>query len=98
MATIICPFRIEVADADLIDLKARLGNARWPDKEPVSDWSQGVPLSYLKELCNYWEKEYDWRKSEARLNELPQFVTEIDGISVSRTFVDERLCSTKATT
>ena len=82
MATIIRPFRIEIADADLIDLKARLGNARWPEKELVSDWSQGVPLSYLKELCNYWEKEYDWRKTEARLNELPQFVTDIDGISI----------------
>jgi hypothetical protein len=78
----VIPFTIGVSDADLRDLHERLRRARWPEAETVSDWSQGVPLAYLKELCDYWAKTYDWRATEARLNELPQFRTEIDGLGI----------------
>ena len=55
------PFRIEVSEADLRDLRQRLKRTRWPERETVEDWSQGVPLAYLRELCRYWGEEYDWR-------------------------------------
>ena len=76
------PFRIEVPDAELDDLRARLRATRWPERETVDDWSQGVPLSYLRELCDHWAGEYDWRATEARLNAVPQFRTEIDGLGI----------------
>jgi hypothetical protein len=76
----VTPFRIEVPDAALDDLGERLRRTRWPEEEPVEDWSQGVPLAYLRELCRYWAEDYDWRATEARLNALPQFRTEIDGL------------------
>jgi pimeloyl-ACP methyl ester carboxylesterase len=76
------PFRIEVPEADLDDLRERLARTRWPEPETVDDWSQGVPLSYLRELCGYWADGYDWRATEARLNALPQFRTDIDGLSI----------------
>ena len=76
----IVPFRIEIAEAELADLRRRLRQTRWPEHETVADWSQGVPLAYLRELCDYWADGYDWRATEARLNALPQFQTEIDGI------------------
>ena len=60
------PFRIDVPDAELDDLRARLNAARWPERETVDDWSQGVPLDYMKELCAYWASGYDWRATEAR--------------------------------
>jgi epoxide hydrolase len=75
-------FRIEVPDAELDDLRARLRRARWPEREPVEDWSQGVPLAYLQALCGYWADGYDWRATEARLNALPQFRTVIDGLGI----------------
>jgi pimeloyl-ACP methyl ester carboxylesterase len=75
-------FRIEVAEAELDDLRDRLRRTRWPECEPVDDWSQGVPLAYLKELCDYWASGYDWRATEARLNALPQFRAEIDGLGI----------------
>jgi pimeloyl-ACP methyl ester carboxylesterase len=75
-------FRIEVPDAELDDLRDRLRGTRWPERETVDDWSQGVPLEYLKELCDHWASEYDWRATEARLNALPQFRTEIDGLGI----------------
>jgi epoxide hydrolase len=78
----ILPFRIEVPEAELADLRRRLRQTRWPEREPVADWSQGVPLAYLRELCDYWADGYDWRATEARLNALPQFQTEIDGIRI----------------
>lgn len=65
------PFRIDIPEAELIDLRERLLRTRWPDEEPVVDWSQGVPLAYLRELCGYWATEYDWRATERRLNALP---------------------------
>jgi epoxide hydrolase len=76
----IVPFRIEIAEAELADLRRRLRQTRWPERETVAGWSQGVPLAYLRELCDYWADGYDWRATEARLNALPQFQTEIDGI------------------
>jgi epoxide hydrolase len=75
-------FRIEVAEAELDDLRDRLRRTRWPERETVGDWSQGVPLAYIEDLCHYWESEYDWRATEARLNELPQYRTEIDGLGI----------------
>jgi pimeloyl-ACP methyl ester carboxylesterase len=79
---VIAPFRIDVAAAELDDLRARLRAARWPEPELVDDWSQGVPLAYLRELCAWWAEEYDWRATEARLNAIPQFTTSIDGVAI----------------
>jgi len=78
----ITPFRIAIPDRDLDDLRERLRRTRWPEREPVDDWSQGIPLEYLKDLCRYWLEEYDWRASEARLNTFPQFRTELDGLGI----------------
>jgi Epoxide hydrolase N terminus len=75
-------FRIEIPDDDLADLRRRLHDARWPEPEPVTDWSQGVPLSYLQELCRYWAGDYDWRPTETHLNLPPQYRTEIDGLAI----------------
>ena len=75
-------FRIEIPDAALRDLRERLERTRWPEAETVEDWSQGVPLAYLRELCRYWAEQYDWRATEARLNALPQFRTEINGLGI----------------
>jgi pimeloyl-ACP methyl ester carboxylesterase len=82
MSDEVTDFRIEVAEAELEDLRARLRRTRWPERETVEDWSQGVPLAYLEELCGYWADGYDWRATERRLNELPQFRTVIDGIGI----------------
>lgn len=76
------PFGVNIAEADLADLRARLTATRWPDPECVDDWSQGMPLAYARELVTYWVDEYDWRDREARLNRWPQFVTEIDGLDI----------------
>jgi pimeloyl-ACP methyl ester carboxylesterase len=76
------PFRIEVPQADLDDLRQRLASSRWPDELPGVGWSRGVPLGYLKDLADYWANGFDWRGQEAKLNELPQFTTEIDGQNV----------------
>jgi pimeloyl-ACP methyl ester carboxylesterase len=78
--TEIKPFRFEVSDEQLEDLKLRIGATRWPSKELVDDRSQGVQLKTLQELARYWETDYDWRKAEAKLNALPQFTTELDGV------------------
>ena len=82
MATQPTPFRIAVAQEELDDLRARLRATRWPEPAPVADWSQGVPLAYLRELCAHWADGYDWRATEARLNALPQFRTAVDGLGV----------------
>src|ERR687889_1295845 len=76
------PFRIEVPQADLDDLRQRLASSRWPDELPGVGWSRGVPLGYLKDLADYWANGFDWRGQEAKLNELPQYTTEIDGHNV----------------
>ena len=74
------PFRIDMSDEALDDLRRRITATRWPGAELVADRSQGVQLATLRELARYWESDYDWRRCEARLNALPQFVTEIDGL------------------
>jgi epoxide hydrolase len=75
-------FRIEVWQEDLDNLNGRLGRARWPDELPDVGWSRGVPLGYIKDLAGYWRDSHDWRTWEARLNELPQFTTQIDSQNV----------------
>lgn len=75
-------FQLEVTDAVLDDLKKRLSMTRWPNKETPEDWSQGIPLGYMQELCDYWQHEYDWRAREERFNRFPQFITEIDGVDI----------------
>jgi pimeloyl-ACP methyl ester carboxylesterase len=76
------PFRIDVAQEDLDDLRRRIAATRWPSKELVEDRSQGVQLATLQALARYWETDYDWRKAEAELNALPQFTTEIDRVDI----------------
>jgi epoxide hydrolase len=80
--TAIRPFRIDMPQADLDDLRDRLARTRWPDELPDVGWAYGVPLGYLKGLAEYWRTSYDWRKHEATLNEYPQFTTMIDGANV----------------
>ena len=75
----VTPFRIDIAQADIDDLRGRLARTRWPDELPEAGWMYGIPLDQTKDLARYWATEYDWRRHEARLNELPQFVTTIDG-------------------
>jgi epoxide hydrolase len=82
MDTSIKPFRINVPQADLDDLAMRLKNIRWPDEPSGIDWSFGIPVGYLQELAEYWRTRYNWRAQEAKLNEIPQFTTEIDGHDV----------------
>jgi pimeloyl-ACP methyl ester carboxylesterase len=72
------PFRIDIPQADLDDLKARLANTRWPSEVPGVGWSRGVPVGYLKELAEYWRTSFDWRAQEAQLNQFRQYVTTID--------------------
>jgi pimeloyl-ACP methyl ester carboxylesterase len=76
------PFQVGISQADLEDLQERLARTRWPDELPGVGWSRGVPLGYLKELAEYWQTGYDWREWEARLNEFPQFTTQIDGQNI----------------
>lgn len=76
------PFILDVPQSELDDLNARIDLTRWPEKEPVSDWSQGTPLAVLQDLVAYWRNEYDWRRCEARLNALGQYITEIDGLDI----------------
>jgi pimeloyl-ACP methyl ester carboxylesterase len=76
------PFMIEIAKAELEALRARVTATRWPDEETVPDHSQGVQLTTIQALARYWATDYDWRKCEARLNTLPQFLTEIDGLDI----------------
>ena len=78
----VSPFRIAVPDAVLADLNLRLRNTRWPEAELVHDWSQGVPLKWIRDICNYWAEQYDWRNREAMLNRFAQFKTGIDGLAI----------------
>src|SRR5882757_2006978 len=84
------PFRISVPDQQLVDLRRRIAATRWPDQETVNDRSQGVQLKKLQEVLRYWGTEYDWRKVEARLNALPMFMTEIDGVDIHFIHVKSR--------
>src|SRR5688572_15924659 len=76
------PFKVNLPEEDLVDLKRRILATRWPEKETVSDQTQGVPLATLKALAKYWATEYDWRKVEARLNSHPNFITNVDGLDI----------------
>jgi pimeloyl-ACP methyl ester carboxylesterase len=76
------PFHVKIPEGQLIDLRKRIAAMRWPDKETVNDQSQGVQLATMKKLADYWAKDYDWRKTEAKLNSYPQFVTNIDGVDI----------------
>ena len=80
--TAIRPFSFEVSDAELAELRRRIAATRWPEKETVPDQSQGVPLATMRELARYWATDYDWRKGEAKLKALPQFITRIDGLDI----------------
>ncbi len=82
MSDAIKDFAIDIPEADLDDLRRRLAATRWPDAETPDDWSQGVPLSYMREVCDYWRDSYDWRRCEAALNAYPQFKTQIDGVDI----------------
>ena len=88
------PFRIQVSQADLEDLGGRLRRTRWPERECVDNWSQGIPLDYTRELAAYWADGYDWRDREARLNTFDQFVTEIDGLDIH--FIHQRSANPRA--
>src|SRR5262245_3255872 len=76
------PFRVHFPDKALADLKRRIAATQWPERELVADQSQGVQLATMQKLAQYWATDYDWRKCEAKLNALPQFVTEIDGVDI----------------
>jgi len=76
------PFRIEATETELEDLRRRLLATRWPEPETVDDWSQGVPLSYLKDVIDYWARDYDWRSREAQLNRFPQYKTRLADIDI----------------
>jgi pimeloyl-ACP methyl ester carboxylesterase len=82
MSDAVQPFRIETSDDAIDDLRRRLRNTRWPENETVGDWSQGIPLAYVKEVCAYWAEKYDWRERERRLNAFPQFRTNLDGLGI----------------
>src|SRR5260370_5758798 len=75
-------FRVDFPEAEVADLRRRVNATRWPERETVTDDSQGVPLAVMQELARYWGTDYDWRKCEAELNALPQFMTEIDGLDI----------------
>ena len=82
MSDEITPYKVSIADAELDDLRQRLVNTRWPEEEPCDGWQQGIPLSYTRELADYWATQYDWRRFEKKLNSWPQFSTTIDGIDI----------------
>jgi hypothetical protein len=82
IAAEIRPFHVDVPEQELLDLRRRIASTRWPEKELVDDQSQGVQLATIQELVRYWGTEYDFGRLEARLNALPQFITEIDGLDI----------------
>ena len=84
------PFTVEIPEANLADLRRRLAATRWPSQELVEDRSQGVQLKTMQQLVSYWSSGYDWRKAEARLNALPQFITHIDGMDIHFIHVKSR--------
>jgi len=80
--TVIRPFKVKFSEAELADLRKRINATQWPEQELVADASQGVQLGTMRKLARYWAGEYDWRRAEAKLNALPQFLTEIDGLDI----------------
>jgi epoxide hydrolase-like protein len=81
-STAIRPFEFQASKDALVDLRRRIAATKWPERELVTDATQGVPLATMRELARYWQTDYDWRKIEARLNALPQFMTTIDGLDI----------------
>ncbi len=81
-AEAIRPFQVNIPEAALVDLRSRLAHTRLPEKETVTDFSQGVPLKTIKQVLHHWQNGYDWRKAEARINSVPNFITEIDGLDI----------------
>jgi pimeloyl-ACP methyl ester carboxylesterase len=88
--TSIRPFRISIPEVALTDMRQRIAATRWPDRETVADQSQGVKLAKIQELVRYWGTEYDWRRAEAQLNALPQFITKIDGVDIQFAHIKSR--------
>mgnify|MGYP003328737062 CR=1 FL=1 len=84
----IIPFIIDVPDEQLSDLRDRINLTRWPERECVDDWNQGIPLAYTKEVAEYWSTQYDWRRSEQQLNRFDHFTTEIDELDIH--FIHQR--------
>jgi pimeloyl-ACP methyl ester carboxylesterase len=82
------PFQVNVPEAELVELRRRINATRWPERELVNDISQGVQLATMQKLARYWATDYDWRKVEAKLKALPQFITEIDGLDIQLPFFD----------
>src|SRR6202163_319477 len=80
--TAIHPFHVNVPETELTELRRRINATKWPERETVTDATQGVQLATTQALARYWAAEYDWRKCEARLNALPQFITQIDGLDI----------------
>src|SRR5262245_17960822 len=76
------PFQVNVPETELTELHRRINATKWPERETVTDATQGVQLATMQSLARYWASEYDWRKIEAKLNALPQFITEIDGLDI----------------
>jgi Epoxide hydrolase N terminus len=89
------PFRVNFSDAELTELRRRISATQWPDRETAIDQSQGPQLATMQKLARYWATEYDWRKVEARLNGLPNFVTEIDRLDISTSFTFVRNTRTR---
>ena len=85
------PFHVNVPEAELTELRRRINATRWPSKELVADRSQGVQLATVQALARYWATDYDWRKVEAKLNALPQFTTDIDGVKIHFIHVRSRM-------
>src|SRR5207244_10611715 len=81
-ANAVRPFHVNVPEAELTELRRRINAAKWPERETVTDQSQGVQLATIQALARYWTTDYDWRKIEAKMNALPQFMTEIDGLDI----------------
>ena len=91
---VIRPFRVNIPDEQLVDLRRRIAATRWPDRETVTDGSQGIRLAKIQEIVRYWGTSYDWRQAEAKLNALPQFVSTIDGLDIH--FINVRSRQTNA--
>ena len=80
------PFRVNFPEADLVDLRRRINATKWPERETVTDASQGVQLATMQKLAQYWASSHDWRKCEAKINAVPNFITEIDGLDTRHSF------------
>ncbi|MGH3298675.1 MAG: epoxide hydrolase family protein, partial [Trebonia sp.] len=79
---VITPYRIDLSEAAIVDLRERLRRVRWPEPATVGGWSQGAPLAWVRELCRYWLEDYDFAAAQERLNQFPQFQTEVDGLDI----------------